>query len=41
MTQINLQNLGGIWTVVTPRQTYEFPSYTLAQNFYESLVANL
>ena len=41
MANINLQNFGGTWAVVTPCQTYEFPSYELAQSFYESLIENL
>ena len=41
MANVDLQNTNGTWTVITPRQVYEFPSYELAQNFYESLLANL
>ncbi|MEO1592373.1 MAG: hypothetical protein AAFU71_13945 [Cyanobacteria bacterium J06632_22] len=41
MTNINLLNANGVWTVVTPCQVYKFPSYELAQNFYASLLSNL
>jgi hypothetical protein len=41
MTSIQLENLGGYWVVITPRQVYEFPSHELARNFYISLLKNL
>lgn len=41
MATIQLENLGGYWVVITPRQVYEFPSYELAKNFYTSLLKNL
>jgi hypothetical protein len=41
MESINLQNQQGTWIVITPRQVYEFPSYQLAQNFYQSLLEKL
>jgi len=41
MANIDLRNTNGIWTVVTPHQTYRFPSYALAENFYTSLLNNL
>ncbi|MEO0540872.1 MAG: hypothetical protein AAFZ80_08405 [Cyanobacteria bacterium P01_A01_bin.105] len=41
MSNIDLCNANGTWTVVTPSQVYAFPSYELAQNFYESLLSNL
>ncbi|MEO0540871.1 MAG: hypothetical protein AAFZ80_08400 [Cyanobacteria bacterium P01_A01_bin.105] len=41
MSNIDLRNANGTWTVVTPSQIYAFPSYQLAQNFYESLLSNL
>ncbi|MEO0540873.1 MAG: hypothetical protein AAFZ80_08410 [Cyanobacteria bacterium P01_A01_bin.105] len=41
IANIDLRKANGVWTVVTPSQVYTFPSYELAQNFYESLLSNL
>jgi uncharacterized protein (DUF1330 family) len=41
MMMIDIQNLQGTWSVITPSQVYEFPSHQLAQNFYNSLLWNL
>ncbi|MEO1590013.1 MAG: hypothetical protein AAFU71_01845 [Cyanobacteria bacterium J06632_22] len=37
MINITLEEIAGVWSVVTPHQTYRFPSYELALNFYTSL----
>ena len=37
MINITLEEIDGVWSVVTPHQTYRFPSYELALNFYTSL----
>ncbi len=37
MINITLEEIDGVWSVITPHQTYRFPSYELALNFYTSL----